>query len=68
MYVRVMEIDPKLTLKPVQRYLEGNDLWRSTVLNYGQLCSCRLVDFVATVDRFLAEDPWSLVTNRPQKS
>lgn len=68
MYVRVMEIDPKLTLKPVQRYLEGNDLWRSTVLNYGQLCSCRLVDFVAAVDRFLAEDPWSLVTNRPQKS
>jgi aminoglycoside 3-N-acetyltransferase len=65
MYVRDMEIDPKLSLKAVQRYMEENSTWRSTELNYGLLCSCRLVDFTDAVDHFLAEDPWSLVTNRP---
>jgi aminoglycoside 3-N-acetyltransferase len=66
MFVRDMEIDPKLSLKPVQRCLEGNGAWRSTELNYGRVSSCRLVDFVDAVDRFLTEDPWSLVTNRPR--
>jgi len=68
MYVRDMDIDPKLSLKPVRRYLEDNGNWRSTELNYGKLSSCRLVDFVDAVDHFLAQDPWSLVTNRPREN
>jgi aminoglycoside 3-N-acetyltransferase len=65
MFVRDMEIDPKIELYPVQETLKEKGLWTSVSLNYGQISTCRLVDFVAVTDAFLAQDPWSLVTNRP---
>lgn len=65
MFVRDMEIDPKLSLRGVQRHLEIEGLWQTTSLNYGSISSCRLVDFVNSVDALLADDPWSLVTNKP---
>ncbi len=63
MFVRDLELDPVLTLDPVVVYLCSLDQWRSQPLNYGQVTVCRLKDFVAAADKFLAEDPWSLVTN-----
>jgi hypothetical protein len=65
MFVRDLELDPQLTLEPVVAYLEARGQWLSTWLNYGQITVCRLADFVAAADRFLADDPWSLVKNRP---
>lgn len=64
MFVRDMELDAKIELYPVQRHLVAQGQWRSVALNYGQVASCRLVDFVASVDHFLSVDPWSLVSNR----
>jgi aminoglycoside 3-N-acetyltransferase len=66
MYVRDLDIDPRISLKPVQEYLLAQNLWSSISLNYGQLAVCRLIDFVNAVDHFLNDDPWSLVTNRAQ--
>jgi aminoglycoside 3-N-acetyltransferase len=65
MYVRDLNIDPRLSLEPVQQYLIKEGMWHSVKLNYGQIASCRLGDFVSAVDSFLKSDPWSLVTNRP---
>lgn len=65
MFVRRMEIDPKIELYPVQALLEQRHQWFSTPLNYGRISLCRLDHFVAAVDEFLERDPWSLVINRP---
>jgi hypothetical protein len=35
--------------------------WRSVQVNYGQIASCRLSDFVRAADDLLSKDPWSLV-------
>jgi aminoglycoside 3-N-acetyltransferase len=63
MFVRDLELNPQLTLDPVVEYMESSGQWRSQPLNYGQVTVCKLSDFVAAADKFLAEDPWSLVTN-----
>lgn len=65
MFVRDLELNPVLTADPVQELLQERQQWLTVPLNYGKLATCRLVDFVAAVDHFLAKDPWSLVTNRP---
>jgi aminoglycoside N3'-acetyltransferase len=65
MFVRDLELDPRIELYPVQRLLEQRGQWSSTALNYGQVACCRLVDFIAALDKFLQLDPWSLVTNPP---
>lgn len=65
MFVRDLDIDPKIELYPVQEILQERGQWSSVKLNYGHISLCHLVDFVAVVDEFLARDPWSLVTNRP---
>jgi aminoglycoside 3-N-acetyltransferase len=64
MFARDSNVDAQIDLHPVQAYLEAHGLWDSSPLNYGQVASCRLVDFVTAVDHFLQTDPWSLVTNR----
>ena len=66
MFVRDLEGGARIELYPVQRLLEGRGQWHSTLLNYGQISLCRLSDFVAAVDQFLTQDPWSLVTNREE--
>ena len=65
MFVRNMEVDPKIELYPVQESLQEQGLWISAPLNYGYISTCRLVDFVARTEAFLDKDPWSLVTNPP---
>lgn len=65
MFVRDLQLDPKIELYPVQKTLQEHGKWHSAPLNYGQVACCRLADFVREVDHCLAQDPWSLVTNRP---
>jgi aminoglycoside 3-N-acetyltransferase len=65
MFVRDLELDPLLQLHPIQKVLETRGQWRSVPLNYGEIALCRLVDFVTAADKLLADDPWSLVANRP---
>lgn len=62
-----VEQQAQLTLDPVVEEMAARGEWHSAPLNYGQLTVCRLRDFVEAADRFLAKDPWSLVTNlRPR--
>ena len=63
MFVRDLELNPQLTIDPVVDYMESAGQWRSQTLNYGQVTVCKLSEFVAAADKFLAEDPWVLVTN-----
>jgi aminoglycoside N3'-acetyltransferase len=64
MFVRDLEQDPHIELYPVQACLQERNLWQQVRFNYGQVASCRLVDFVNVLDEFIASDPWSLVVNR----
>jgi aminoglycoside 3-N-acetyltransferase len=68
MFARDLEADAHIELYPVQALLERRGQWRSTPLNYGKISLCRLTDFVAAVDEFLTEDPWSFVVNREEAS
>jgi aminoglycoside 3-N-acetyltransferase len=65
MFVRDLELDPLLQLHPIQKVLETRRQWKSMPLNYGEIAACLLADFVTAADGLLAEDPWSLVANRP---
>jgi len=68
MFVRDLELNPILTLEPIVASLKSHGLWISKPLNYGQVTFCRLFDFVATTDKWLATDPWSLVVNHTIKA
>ncbi len=65
MYVRDMDLDPKLTLHPVRDDLQAAGQYFSVPLNYGQVSLIHMADFVPAVDRFLKTDPFSLMLNRP---
>ena len=64
MFVRDLELDPMLDLSPVQKLLYDRGQWKEIPINYGSICVCRLVDFVAAADDLLAADPWVLIKNR----
>lgn len=64
MFVRDLKLDPRIELYPLQAVLEERGQWRSCAVNYGAVAACRMVDFVRALDERLAEDPWTLVTNR----
>jgi hypothetical protein len=68
MFVRDLDLDPKLKLDPIQRALELKDQWHSSPLNFGEVACCRLTDFVLAADSLLAVDPWALVSNRPENA
>lgn len=61
MYVRDLDLDPHLTLHPVGDEMIAKDLFHSVPLNYGQVSLLNMADFVPIVDRFLADDPFSLM-------
>jgi aminoglycoside N3'-acetyltransferase len=67
MFVRDLDIDPQLNLSPIQHLLEERGQWASRPLNYGQVSTCRLVDFVNATDELLRADPWVLVENHPNE-
>lgn len=66
MFARDMDLDPHLTLHPVQEVLQARGLWHAVPLNYGQVSLVRMRDLVSVVDEFLSADPYSLMLNRPQ--
>jgi aminoglycoside 3-N-acetyltransferase len=68
MFVRDLAIDPKLDLSPIQKDLEKRGRWHSVGINYGNISTCRLSDFVKETDELLHADPWILVSNRPEVS
>jgi len=68
MFVRDLELKPELTIEPVVEYLKNKDQWHTKPLNYGNVTSCLLIDFVAAVDHFLNADPWSLVASYNERS
>ncbi len=61
MFVRDLELDPHLSLVPVQQALEARRAWRSAAVNYGRISVCRLREFVSAADALLDADPWALV-------
>ena len=61
MYVRDLDLDPHLTLHPVRDEMIAKGLIHSVPLNYGQISLLDMAEFVPIVDRFLAEDPYSLM-------
>ena len=64
MFARDLQADPRLDLRPLQAELQARGEWAAIPLNYGQVSTCRLADFVAAADRLLAADPWVFVTNQ----
>jgi len=66
MFVRDLEIDPQLDLSPIQGLLQQRGQWQCVSVNYGQVASCRLSDFVHATDDILAKDLWALVGSRSQ--
>jgi aminoglycoside 3-N-acetyltransferase len=64
MYVRDLEVNPELRLKPIQETLEVRGQWSAERLNYGWVSMCTLEDFVIATDDLLEVDPWALVGNR----
>jgi aminoglycoside 3-N-acetyltransferase len=66
MFVRDEKIDPKLVAKPIQVELERRGQWRAVKVNFGEISSCTLREYVAAADALLAADPWIFVTNRPE--
>ena len=64
LFARDLDLDARIELYPIQRSLEEQGKWLSLPLNYGEIAACRLADLVAEIDRWLAQDPWSLVINR----
>jgi hypothetical protein len=67
MFARDLDLDPDVNATPVRLALETRGQWSSVDLNYGKVASCRFRDFVAAAGDLLAEDPWVLVVNRPDK-
>lgn len=65
MYVRDLELDPRLEIYAVQDLLQARGCWRQVQLNYGQIAAFQAQDFVQAADELLARDPWCFVTNPP---
>lgn len=61
MYVRDLDLDPRLTLHPVQERLEAAGTWRSRRLGGGVVAACSCRDFVEASINLLRDDPWALV-------
>ncbi len=61
MFVRDLELNPRLDLSPVEQRLREKDEWRETPLNYGRIAIFRARAFIKATDELLEKDLWSLV-------
>lgn len=68
MFVRDLDLNPQLSLLPVQRLLDERAQWHSARLNYGKVVVCRMRDFVMATDEILQRDPWALVVSSKQST
>ena len=64
MFVRDLELDPQVSCKPVQKFLQERGQWSAARLNYGEVALFRLVDYVKAASEMLAADAWAFVQNR----
>jgi aminoglycoside N3'-acetyltransferase len=64
MFVRDLETDPQLVLSPVQDQLVLEGKWHSQKLNYGNISTCKLMDFVHAADYLLQMDSMVFVKNK----
>lgn len=67
MYVRNMDLDPRLEIYAIQELLQQRGRWQAAALNYGQVAAFQARDFVQAADELLAKDPWCFVTNPPEQ-
>lgn len=63
MFVRDLELDPRVDQTPLKRVLQERGQWSGVGLNYGEVACFRMRDYVAVTDHLLAADPWALVLN-----
>jgi aminoglycoside N3'-acetyltransferase len=61
MFVRDLELNPRLDLSPIERLLKMAGDWKEEKLNYGRIALFNARAFVRAADELLAEDPWCLV-------
>ena len=61
MFVRDLELNPRLDLSPVEKRLRSEGDWNEQPLNYGRIALFSARAFTRAADALLAEDPWSLV-------
>lgn len=64
MFVRNLDIEPQLSLLPIQNKLQELGLWKEVKVNYGSLVSFHITDFVSIANEILAHDPFCLLLNR----
>ena len=64
MYVRDLELDPKLDLSVVETWLSDADELATRPIGGGTVKACHLADFITTTVEHLKADPWCLVGNR----
>ena len=67
MFVRDMDLDPKLRATPIEAELTRLGLWREEKMNYGRISICRLQDFVHVTDDLLRIDPFYLMERNPSE-
>ena len=61
MFVRDLELNPRLDLSPIEKRLMQAGEWKEEELNYGRVALFSAPAFVRAADALLAEDPWCLV-------
>ncbi len=66
MFVRDMGLNPKLAIADLQKELAKRSQWHAVKVNYGEIASCSLRDFVQAANEMLRSDPWVFVTNKPK--
>jgi len=66
MYVRDLDLDPRLEIFEVERELRRRGQWQAVELHYGKISLCTLSDFIAATSDLLRQDPWCFVTNKPE--
>ena len=66
MFVRDLDVDAKLVLKPIQTRLEERGQWSSVKVNYGYIAAFTLEEFKQATDDLLAGDKWALIGNREE--
>jgi len=66
MFVRNLDLDPKLSLLPIQKELQHLELWHEVKVNYGSIVSFKMNDFVKIANQFLADDPFCFLLNHDE--
>ncbi len=61
MYVRDMVMNPIVDAAPIREKLIQAGGWISRKINYGEIATCRFVDFVETGEQIVKDNPYGLL-------